>query len=109
MLMTVMKKVVGASCGQVTLRKRAHRPAPSISAASYSSGGTLLSAARYRSMLFPPTTVQMLITISASLAPTPKNFRVNSTRSGFRPIKFDIDASQLGISTEPRPRCEKIQ
>ena len=58
-LITTMKNVVGASCGQVTLRKTCHLPAPSSSAASVRSCGTLVSAARYSSMLLPPMAVQM--------------------------------------------------
>jgi hypothetical protein len=41
---SVMTKVSGLICGIVIARKRCHQPAPSSSAASYSSGSTRWSA-----------------------------------------------------------------
>src|SRR5437867_1383584 len=66
--MTTMKKVVGASCGQVTFQNFETLLAPSISAASYNSSGTFDKATRYSSMLLDPSAAQNPINMIAGLA-----------------------------------------
>src|ERR1017187_157546 len=67
-LIVSTKNVVGLTIGHVIAQNRCQAFATSMSAASYNSGDTPCSAARYKIMLYPPTTVQKLMNISAGWA-----------------------------------------
>jgi hypothetical protein len=65
--MIALNRIVGEISGMVICRRRAAGPAPSISAASYSSFGTPCSAARKMIMRPPPTLPHSEIRIIAGI------------------------------------------
>src|SRR3954452_26131 len=71
MVSTTLKNIVGEIIGSVMLQNLRQAPAPSISAASYISWGTLWRAARKMIILLPPMVPQSATIVTDGIAQVP--------------------------------------
>src|ERR1700716_91456 len=84
---TNAKKIVGDKSGNVTRQKRVHGPAPSISAASWSSSGTPCSPADIR-MKLKPRFCQIVVTATAVNATDGMKLRITGRLMSMRGEPF---------------------
>src|SRR5919197_3180198 len=84
---TTAKKIVGDKSGKVTRQKRDHGPAPSISAASWSSSGTDWSPADIR-MKLRPRFCQIVVTATAVNATDGMKLRITGRLMSIRGDPF---------------------